>query len=100
MARRVRVRLTDGMRGLLNDPGVTAAVKGEADKVLREAQDAAPVKSGRYRESLGLQRVTVTPFSRSKAVPRAGYAVGSTAPYALAVEANHGVLSRALDAAS
>jgi hypothetical protein len=92
---RVKVRLTKGMADLLNDRGVTDAVRKEADKVLDAAKSIAPVFSGDYRGSL-----RVIPFmSTVYRTPRTVCAVGSDAPHALAVEAKHGVLQRALDGA-
>jgi hypothetical protein len=93
--RGVRVRLTDGMADLLNDPGVAGAVRKEAGKVLEAAKGIAPVASGAYRDSLRVYSFTSTLYR----TPRTVYAVGSDAAHALAVEAKHGVLQRALDGA-
>ena len=87
----VRVRLTDGMRALLNDDGVRAELTARAGRVLDAAQAGAPVKTGAYRDSLHIAQGTTD---------RAAVAVGSDVPYALRVEAEHGVLARALGAAS
>lgn len=95
MARRVKVRLTKGMADLLNDRGVQSDLRNRARRVLAAAQAAAPVSSGRYRDSLTMRAY----LDRNYRTPRGVQAVGSDVPYALAVEAKHGTLSRSLDAA-
>lgn len=82
-----RVRLTRGMRDLLKDDGVRDYLTALAQQVLDAAESAAPVATGDYRDSLQIIQATTD---------RAAVAVGATVPYAMAVEARHGVLSRAL----
>lgn len=86
-----RVELNSaGMRAMLNSPGIAAAMMARATRVRDVARGLAPVESGRYRAS-----ITVYAARTDRAVAR----VGSHVPYAAAVEADHGVLQRALDAA-
>lgn len=92
---RPRVALNGaGVRALLTDPGVQADLQRRADAVLREAQATAPRKTGHYAD--GLFTMAETHTGRSS---RAAVHVGARADYSLAVEATHGVLTRALDAA-
>lgn len=86
-----RVKLNSpGMAALLKSSDVRAFVTDRAEQVLAAAQDAAPVASGEYRDSLHLVQDTT-----DRAVTR----VASDAPHAYVVEANTGNLARALDAA-
>ena len=88
----VRVRLNSaGMRALLKDPGVRADLVARGERVAAAARASAPVESGAYRASIG---VTVDDHPSRVAVH-----VGASVPYGMEVEADHGTLSRALDAA-
>ncbi|MSZ76335.1 MAG: hypothetical protein F2667_04415 [Actinobacteria bacterium] len=72
--------------------GVTADLQRRMGNVLAAAQAAAPVVSGAYRD--GLHLVTeVTPLGVS-------VAVAGDSSHDYQVEANYGVLARALDAAA
>ena len=81
---------SSGMKELLNSSEVRALVTQPAERVLSAAQSSAPVASGEYRDSLHIEQATT-----DRAVVR----VVADAPHALAVEASHGTLSRALDSA-
>ena len=88
----VRVRLNHaGMRALLFAPGVRADLQRRGERVLAAAQASAPVDSGEYRASL---RLIADDHPSRPAVH-----VGATVDYGMEVEADHGTLSRALDAA-
>ena len=94
----MRVRLLhDGMAELLNDPGVVDKVMEEARKVRDHARTIAPVASGAYRDSIEVTESS-TKLKRDRK-PRFAANIGSDLPYAVAVEAHHGTLVRALDAA-
>ena len=89
---RTRVVLNPaGVRALLHDPGVRADLTKRGERVLAAAQSSAPVESGDYRASLHLE-VDDHPS-------RVAVHVGVSVPYGMEVEADHGTLSRALDAA-
>lgn len=89
---RVKVRLNSAaMRALLSDPGVVADLKSRAERVLSSAESSAPVESGDYKASLHMEVVE----HPTRTVVR----VVADVPYAMNVEADHGTLSRALDAA-
>lgn len=75
---------------MLQGAGVRADMLARAERAAEAARAAAPVVSGTYRDSIEAYTVTT-----DRAVGR----VGSSVPYAGTVEANHGTLSRALDAA-
>ena len=79
-----------GIAALLKSDGVRADVSSRADRVAEAARAAAPVVSGAYRDSIESFDVTT-----DRAVGR----VGASVPYAESVEAAHGTLARALDAA-
>ena len=88
----VRVRLNSaGMRALLHDPGIRADLVARGERVLAAAESSAPVESGAYRSSLHL---VVDDHPSRVAVH-----VGASVDYGMEVEADHGTLSRALDAA-
>lgn len=89
MAARVRFN-GKGVRAILNSAEVRVMLTGKADAVLAAARAAAPVKTGRYRDSLGIVQ---------DSTDRAAVRVTSTAEHAMVVEANTGNLARALDAA-
>lgn len=72
------------------DHGVEALLEEHAQQALSAAQNAAPVASGTYRDSLHIET-----DKTDRMVKR----VASDVDYALVVEANHGTLSRALDSA-
>lgn len=84
----VKVTLSSaGVRELLNDPGVRAAVAAAADQVAQRAITNAPVQTGAYRDSIHRESITT-----DRAVER----VVANAPHALLVEARTGNLARAL----
>lgn len=88
---KVKVTLRpDGMKALLNDPGVAAEVHRRAEAVAARARASAPVASGAYRDSIHVQDART-----DRAVAR----VVASVPYALLVESKTGNLTRALDAA-
>jgi len=88
---RPKVKLHSGsVRALLNSSGVADHLLERANRALAAAQASAPVETGAYRASL---RAEIAHTDR--AVGR----VVADVPYAVAVEANTGNLSRALDAA-
>jgi hypothetical protein len=70
--------------------GVREVLRGKAESVAAAGRSSAPVKTGNYRD-----RITVAEDHTDRLVFR----VGSTAPHAHLVEAKHGILARALDAA-
>lgn len=79
-----------GVRELLTDPGVRRYLAGLADQVERAATAAAPVDTGKYRDSIQRESVTT-----DRAVER----VVATAPHARLVESRTGNLARALGSA-
>jgi len=86
-----RVKLNHGgMAALLKSDEVRAMLTGKAEAVLASAQASAPVVTGNYRASLEIAQDTT-----DRAVVR----VVARAPHSHLVEANHGTLARALDAA-
>jgi hypothetical protein len=89
MATRVKMK-SAGIKELLNSGETRAMLTSKARGALAAARANAPVATGEYRASLQIVQDTT-----DRAVVR----VGSTAPHALAVEANTGNLARALDAA-
>ena len=80
-----------GRRTLLNGTEVTDFVGRLGSRVRDRARATAPVMSGTYRDSVQLV-VEHTDRARARVL--------STVPYAMKVEATHGTLLRALDAAS
>lgn len=91
MASRVRV-ISAGARELLNSSEVRAELLRRAERVLNAATaDAVNYQvTGNYYRSIGIEQATT-----DRAVVR----VRATAPHAHLVEAKHGTLARALDAA-
>jgi hypothetical protein len=88
---KVRVQLNGpGVHELLADPGVVEDLESRGDRVLAAAEAAAPVDTGEYYTSL---------HSWLEHTDRPAVRVGSDAPHAMVVEARHGVLAQALDAA-
>lgn len=86
-----RVRLiSNGVKEVLNSSGTRAILTDKAQGVLAAAKSAAPVATGEYQASLQIVQATT-----DRAVTR----ISSSAPHALAVEANTGNLARALDSA-
>jgi hypothetical protein len=79
-----------GIKEILNSGAVRDMLTAKAEPVLAAAQSSAPVASGAYLESLHIEQATT-----DRAVVR----VVADVPYATAVEADHGTLARALDAA-
>ena len=71
--------------------GVRDDLRDRAERVLSAAQAAAPVDTGAYQASLEVTEDTTD---------RAAVRVGASVPYAMVVEADRGVLARALDAGS
>lgn len=83
--------ISRGMNDLLHDSGVTGDLEQRMNRVLQQAQGAAPVASGAYRDSLRVETVS----HPSRTVVR----VISDVKHAMTVEAAHGTLARALDSA-
>lgn len=79
-----------GMRELAKSPGVADALRAPAARVEAAAKASAPVVIGAYRDSIRAWSTTT-----DRAVVR----VGSSVPYAMAVEARTGNLARALGTA-
>lgn len=79
-----------GIKALLNSGETRAMLTGKAQNVLAAAQADAPFVTGNYRNGLKIVQETT-----DRAVVR----VAGTAPHSHLVEANHGVLARALDSA-
>lgn len=80
-----------GMSELLHDPGVGGELERRMQRALVEAEASAPVVSGTYRDRLKVETVQ----HPSRVVVR----LVADVDYAMIVEAAHGTLSRALDAA-
>lgn len=88
----VRVRLNSaGMRALLKAPGVQTDLLARGQRVAAAARASAPVESGAYRDGIDVE-VDEHPS-------RVAVHVGTSVDYGMKVEANHGTLARALDAA-
>ena len=86
---RSKVRLNGkGIRQVLNSSGTRRVITAKADNVLAAAEASAPVDTGDYQASLRVVQATT-----DRAVAR----VVADVPYAWAVEADTGNLSRALD---
>lgn len=87
----IRVTLNhSGMGALLRSSEVRSELTSRAESVLSAAQSSAPVASGEYRDSLHIEQAET-----DRAVVR----VVAGTDHAWIVEANDGVLARALDAA-
>jgi hypothetical protein len=80
-----------GIKDLLKSSEVRSMLKNKADPVLSAAQADPHDASGAYEGSLHIVDDTT-----DRAVVR----VVADVPYALVLEANYGILARALDAAS
>lgn len=86
-----RVKLvSQGMRELLNAPGVTRDLERRGRSILAAATATAPVDTGAYRDGL-----TMWTAHTDRTVVR----IGSSARHSPLVEAMTGNLARALDAA-
>lgn len=85
---RSTVILSAGAVELLNDPAIVAVMRDLMEDALNEAIMSAPVDSGEYVGSLHLETVV--------SGDRTAVRLASDAPHALAVEARHGTLARAL----
>lgn len=81
-----------GIRELLRSAGVQADVERRAQAVLEEARRTAPVDSGEYRDGLHIERTT-------SAAGVEVLTVTDGTDHGIYVEADHGTLVRALDAA-
>lgn len=79
-----------GIAEVLKSAGVRDELTRRMERVLDQAKATAPVDTGAYRDSLHIEQVT-----HDRAVVR----VVSDTDHSLEVEADHGTLSRALDAA-
>lgn len=91
MASGIRVELNHaGMEQLLKSAELAAHLRDRGARVADAIRATAPVITGQYRDG-----VTVIEEVTDRAVVR----IGSTAPYADQVEAEHGTVARALDAA-
>lgn len=73
---------------LLKLPVIKSMCDKEAKAVAETAKRLAPVKTGQYRESIHVDAV--------ERKDRPAYFVAAEVPYALLVEARHGVLKRAM----
>lgn len=88
-ARRIRLD-HEGVGQLLKSDAVRAFITTLAAEVLREAQANAPVETGAYRDGLHIEQETT-----DRVVVR----VRGNTDHDWFVEAEHGTLSRAMDAA-
>ena len=79
-----------GMGALLNSGEVRAMLTGHAESVLAAAQADPHDDSGAYEASLHIEQATT-----DRAVVR----VVADVPYSHVLEANYGILARALDSA-
>lgn len=89
MARRVKLNYAE-VGVLLRSAKVRSILTDYAQPVLAAAKASAPVATGEYRDSLHIEQIET-----DRAVVR----VASDSDHAWIVEAKHGVLARALDAA-
>lgn len=78
-----------GVAEMLNSPEITTVLDVLGEIVLGAAKSGAPVVSGEYRDSLHLEH-----DHTDRNVVR----VVAGAPYSMQVEAEHGVLARAVGA--
>lgn len=86
-----RVRLNSaGMRALLNDDGVRADLTRRMENVLQAAQADPHDETYTYESSLHIEQATTD---------RAAVRVRSSDPKSHVMEANYGILARALDSA-
>lgn len=76
---------------MLSSPAMQAEMARRAQAIAAEARASAPVETGSYAGS-------ITTRDASAGRDRAAAQAGSPLPYAMAVEATHGVLHRAMDA--
>lgn len=90
MARPKIKLISRGMRALLTDPGVGADLERRAGRVAATARATAPVDTGAYRDSIGVE-TDVTDRVVARVVARD--------PKSHIIEARTGNLSRALDSA-
>lgn len=92
MAEQVEVTWTDrmGLSGILRSPQVEAKCEEVAHRVLAQAQAIAPVKTGEYKRSLHIEKISHA--------HRDTFAVVADVPYTTYVEAVHGTLARAAKA--
>lgn len=92
MADEVEVTWTDhwSLGNLLRSPQVEAKCEEVAHRVLAEAQAIAPVKTGAYKKSLHIEKISHA--------HRDTFAVVADVPYTTYVEAVHGTLARAAKA--
>lgn len=89
----VRVDLVGkGMRELLGDPGVAVFLHERADLVAAAAKATAPVETGDYMRSIHVEE-------HREASNRVVARVVAGTDHCFEVEARHGTLGRALDAA-
>jgi hypothetical protein len=92
MADEVEVTWTDcaDFSGILRSPQVEAKCEEVAHRVLAQAQAIAPVKTGAYKRSLHIEKISHA--------HRDTFAVVADVPYSAYVEAQHGTLARAAKA--
>lgn len=92
MANQVEVTWTDRMNlsEVLRSPQVEAKCEEVAHRVLAQAQAIAPVKTGAYKRSLHIEKISHA--------HRDTFAVVADAPHSVYVEAAHGTLARAAKA--
>lgn len=84
-----------GMEAFIKSQVVGNAVKSQADRALQYARSIAPVRSGRYRDSLHTEQVGVSAGRKSE--KRAGALLSTDSPYGAVVENKHKILSRTAD---
>lgn len=92
MANDVEVKWTDreSLGKILRSPQVEAKCEEVAHRVLAEAQAIAPVKTGAYKRSLHIEKISHA--------HRDTFAVVADVPYAAYVEYQHGTLAKAAKA--
>lgn len=81
-----------GVRELLDSPGIRRDLEERGRRVLAQAEATAPEVTGEYRRLLGM-------VSTNARDGRAAVRIGSASDHTAAVEAAHGTLAKALDAA-
>jgi len=80
------------LNALMGSPGVRATLKIQAERVASAARSGAPVDSGAYRDSIGVEdSETGIGWARERVVARA--------PHSHIVESRTGNLARALGSA-
>jgi hypothetical protein len=100
MAQQTGVHVNNaGMDELLKSAGVRALLRAEAEAIASRARAAAPVVTGKYRDSIEVKETTASAFGihfRAGSNDRPMVIVIATAPHSHIVEAKTGNLARAL----